>query len=378
MEMPGAYVGREQSYLKHRVLSEYLRAWAQKHASTVRFKGRVRLCYVDCLAGPWETQDVELRDTSVSIGLNALKEATARWGANIEPVAVFVEKDPKRFSALEAFLAAQAPGIRRVAIEGAFGDHVVKINKEIGDSPAFLFVDPTGWDGVAMNYIAPLARPPQRDVMINVMFNFMNRFLEDPRAFLRAQIRDFFGLADRDIPQGLSESELFEFYKGQLRAQAGVTFAANLAIPHPTNARTWFHLVVGGHHLRVLELFRDVERKVCGSEAVTVRREARDRKKRQSSLALDQTDPYFDKFRQADLIQARKVLSSNPGGSSQLLSTISEGLLQRFHMARSDVIEILNDLESEGTVRVARDNPRSKTISNRALITWRNAAIPGG
>jgi hypothetical protein len=38
-------------------------------------------------------------------------------------------------------------------------------------------------------------------------------------------------------------------------------------VPHPTQEWTKFRLVVGGHHKAVIELFRDVERKVAVTEA---------------------------------------------------------------------------------------------------------------
>jgi hypothetical protein len=54
-------------------------------------------------------------------------------------------------------------------------------------------VDPKGWKGAAMTYIAPLARRPGRDVMINVMFDHINRFKDTQLTFIRAQMQDFFG-----------------------------------------------------------------------------------------------------------------------------------------------------------------------------------------
>jgi three-Cys-motif partner protein len=75
-----------------------------------------------------------------------------------------------------------------------FGEAVPKIQQLVGSDPAFIFVDPTGWKGAAMKFIAPLVDRPRRDVLVNVMFNDVNRFKDDPRAFLRKQMEDFFGL----------------------------------------------------------------------------------------------------------------------------------------------------------------------------------------
>lgn len=54
-----------------------------------------------------------------------------------------------------------------------------------------------------MSFIRPLVLCPVRDVMINVMFNDINRWKDDSRSFLRTQMRDFFGLEDDDLVPGL-------------------------------------------------------------------------------------------------------------------------------------------------------------------------------
>ncbi|HYO71349.1 MAG TPA: three-Cys-motif partner protein TcmP, partial [Archangium sp.] len=179
MKIPDEYKGREQTYLKHRVLSEYVHAWAQKWASTSRGRGAVRLWYVDCFAGPWQAQDEALEDTSVAIGLDALQEAATRWGQQVGLSAIFVEKDKRSFTRLVDFLKKRSGPVEVHALPGEFGHYIDKINELIQDDPAFLFVDPTGWKGVGMSNIAPLARVQGRDVLINVMFNHINRFKND-------------------------------------------------------------------------------------------------------------------------------------------------------------------------------------------------------
>ena len=94
------------------------------------------------------------------------------------------------------------------------------------------------------------------------MFDHINRFKDDPRQFLREQMREFFGLEDRDMPAALGEGDLFALYRRQLKAQCGVEYAADLAIPHPTVERTKFPLVVGGNSPAVLQVVRDAEWKV--------------------------------------------------------------------------------------------------------------------
>jgi three-Cys-motif partner protein len=80
MDVPAEHQdGREQTFFKHAVLRQYLRSWSQKLGSISQTGRRVRLWYVDCFAGPWESKAEDRADTSVSIGLNALEEALSTW-----------------------------------------------------------------------------------------------------------------------------------------------------------------------------------------------------------------------------------------------------------------------------------------------------------
>jgi three-Cys-motif partner protein len=367
MTIPEEYKGREQTYLKHRVLSEYLKSWAQKWASTIREKKRVRLWYVDCFAGPWQAQDEELEDTSVAIGLNALKQAAETWGrrGQIDLSAVFVEKDKRAFGRLKEFLERRAGPVEVHPLQGEFGEFVDAIDGLISNDPAFLFVDPTGWKGVGMSNIAPLSRARGRDVIINVMFNHINRFKDDARAFLREQMREFFGLRERDVPPGLTEDELFSLYRKQLRQKCAVGFAADLIIPHATHDRTWFRLVMGGHHQAAVELFRDIEKRICGAEAGEVRAEARNRGAAQLGLGLElsQPDLTYARLHEADLRRASEdVLRMLAQKAPRRFGELWPVLLAERHITRTDLGRELRKLHAEGKLVI-----RSLTGGQRAL-----------
>lgn len=352
MTIPPEYAGREQTLLKHLVLSEYLQGWAHKRASRSKF-GRTKLWYVDCFAGPWNAAGDQLRDTSVSIGLATLREAASTWeqkGQHVELGAIFVEKNPKSFEALRAYLEENREGVEVVAFRGEFGEHVADINRRIGRDPAFLFVDPTGWKGAAMRLIEPLASPQDRDVLINVMFNHINRFKDDPRAFLREQIGDFFGLDPGAIRAGLSEDELFELYREQLREQCRLPYVADLAIPHPTQERTWFRLVVGGHHPAIIDLFRQVERHVCGDAATAIRDEAKRRGEQQLLLGVIEPvpDQSYERLHRDGVREApRDVLRLLAERSPRIYADLWPHVLAGRHIGKSDLNKIVWDLHKQ-------------------------------
>jgi len=296
---PAAYAGREQTYLKHRVLKEYLGPWAQKLGSTARY-GQRRLWYVDCFAGLWRSQDPDGADTSVDIGLKALDEAIATWrgdrGVPLNARAIFVEADPGRANKLRALLGQRSGGVQAEVLEGEFGKNAPIIKERLGSDAAFLFVDPTGWKGADMAYIAELVGRPFRDVLVNVMFDYLNRWVSAPLPFLREQMERFFGLRADQVPADLDENALMAFYRGQMKQRCGIKWAADLAIPYPASDRTFFRLVVGGQDPEVLRLFRNVEEGVVGHEAANVRESAKKRKQevRTGQFAFDLPGPTLD------------------------------------------------------------------------------------
>jgi three-Cys-motif partner protein len=367
------YEGREQTYLKHRVLQEYLRPWAHKLGSLAKF-GRTKLWYVDCFAGPWENADEELRDTSIAIGLMELRTAAATWrnqgGHKVDLGAIFVEKNEKSFAALSKYLEKNGAGIDVVAIPGEFESAVDQINKKVGNDPAFLFVDPTGWKGVGMKYIAPLASAVNRDVLINVMFNDLNRFKDDRRAFLRTQIAEFFGLGEGEIPAGLDEESLFELYRNQVKSACRVPLVADLVIPHPTKERTWFRLVVGAHHRASVKLFRDVERSVCGEEAAEVRDAAKNRGNPQLSLLV--TTPEADQS--YDLLHGE----GSAGAASDVLQIVGRGpvayealwpqVLMKRHITLPDLNKIVFGMHRKGELVIRGLGARELTPKDSNVI----------
>lgn len=356
--IPQEYHGREQTYFKHRILYEYLISWAHKLAiAGSRHQDRTKLWYVDCFSGPWEAQASDLSDTSVHIGLSVLHEARTNLlirGIDVEMGAVFVEKGAAAFTALERLVAERADGIDAHTLHGEFGDRIGDIDRLVGNDPAFLLVDPTGWKGAAMQFIAPLVRRGRRDVLVNVMFEHINRFKDDEREFIRSQMKDFFGLSDDDIEAGLNEAELIKFYRDRLSSYCSLEFVADIAVPHPSAVKTKFRLVVGGHHHAVIHLFRNVERKIMGREAATVQVEARERQReaRTGQLSLiapspPSESPQYAAQREQGRVDAKRMVIRLLQSRPTMFGEIWPLVLQECHITLADLkTVVMDDLRS--------------------------------
>jgi three-Cys-motif partner protein len=374
MIVPEAYHGREQTYVKHRILKLYLDSWAQKLASRAR-RQAVSLWYIDCFAGPWNAAEGDYRDTSICIALEALNAAATTWGRegfSIDVHAVFVEKDPTAFTELQGLLPGMKGWVQVHPLPGEFGAHVPTIQELIGADPAFLFVDPKGWKGAAMRYIAPLSKRPGRDVMINVMFDHINRFKDAQLTFIQAQMQDFFG---HPLSPRLSEEALMQSYRDQLKSTCGLEFAADLIVPHPTKERTKFRLVVGGHNKAVIQLFREVERKVAVTEAEEIRQAAKERSRllrtQQLPLGLSLTPDKrrLTSLRERDLAEMRThihtILAKH---GTRRFDALWPVILEACHLTLTDVKQELWKMRQQGILLIDGVGPGERSVKDHHIL----------
>ncbi len=85
----GKYAGREQAWVKHYFLENYLDGLIHKIASTFD-----HIVYIDGFSGPWQAADEDFDDTSFSIALNKLRSAKEAWrihGRNVQMTAHLIE-----------------------------------------------------------------------------------------------------------------------------------------------------------------------------------------------------------------------------------------------------------------------------------------------
>ena len=197
------YKDREQTYLKHFFLERYLEAVAYH----IGFSN-TEFVYVDCFSGPWRAADEALGDTSIRIALdrlNAVRLGLAQRQKYPTIRAIFVEKLPSSFAALQQVLEEHRGAVITTALEGTFEENISRILCEVGSTFAFFFVDPTGWTGFAMDNLRPILQRAKGEVMINFMYDFINRFLTFQSPSNEESLDRFFGTREwrpiRDAPE---------------------------------------------------------------------------------------------------------------------------------------------------------------------------------
>lgn len=179
-KMPKAYIGREQAYVKHTILKTYLER-------LFMIVGRTKepvISYVDCFAGPWKDNNYDLSDTSIGVSLEQLAKCQQglkeTFGREVKFRALYIEKDPIAFRKLETFLSQKPfPTVETECLSGDYTELLTDIVSWCGNHFTFFFVDPTGWRNVVgARTMMPLLRMEKAEFLINLMYDFVNRFVD--------------------------------------------------------------------------------------------------------------------------------------------------------------------------------------------------------
>lgn len=191
-------------------------------------------------------------------------------GRSVDFRCLFIESKRDTFGELEAAVE-DLEGVDVQIINGSFEDSVSRICTFARDSFSLIFIDPTGWQGFAMERIKPLLNL-RGEVLINFMSDFINRFIEDPRPEIASSFDELFGPDWFDEwkelnEQGLSrEAAAIAMYSARLKKHGNFKYVTSTRILKPLADRSYFYLIYAtGHWKGVLE-FRQVEKKAIAEQ----------------------------------------------------------------------------------------------------------------
>jgi three-Cys-motif partner protein len=259
------YAGREQASVKHFLLESYLTRLIMITARS-RYD---RIAYIDAFAGPWQSAQENLSDTSFAKAIEVVEGCRAQlanaFNRSVRFRALFVERDPDRFVRLKQFADSRSTSeVEIVAVNEDFASSTESVARWIRDDEmAFVLVDPTGWKTViAPSTLAPLLRKSNVEMLINVMWNFIA--LATGHANQRKNLREIFGHAYDSICEasGRSDAEtLMDGYLNALRAGAGEVESTtqlrttSFPVQFPSKDRVFYFLVYVTHHVKGMIVF---------------------------------------------------------------------------------------------------------------------------
>ena len=281
--VPESYRGREQAYVKHKLLGGYLERLFLIVGSSLNILGLSELCYVDCFAGPWQDDSDELASTSIAVALQAMartRDALTKVGRGVTYRALFIEKDKRRYAKLKGFLDThRQEGIAAEAWNGDFTERRQAILEWCGGkSFAFLFIDPMGWKDVGVNNLAMLLQRPNTEFLINFMYTNINRTIAWDGSLLQVTkslgtVPDLTGASPEE-----REISIIRQYCGALKSRLSCRgangFSASACVLEPNRDRTIYHLVYATCHPKGLIEFMEQSESVMPIQS-DVRNEAK-------------------------------------------------------------------------------------------------------
>jgi three-Cys-motif partner protein len=273
------YTGREQAYVKHVFLENYLEALVHKTASTYR-----HIVYVDGFAGPWQSANERFEDTSFGIALHALRQAKESWkqmGRNVRMSAHLVERDATAYAKL-AEVPKRFPDVSVSTYYGDFVALIPTILKVIpSDAFAFFFIDPKGWR-IPLQQLAPLLSRANSEVIFNFMFDFINRAVNIgdanivaglneliPHGDWRSKITEAETRGDGNLTPEARKTVLVSAFTESLAKLGNYRFVAETTILRPLRDRPLYCLCYATRHPRGIEVFRDCQIKALQEQSAT-------------------------------------------------------------------------------------------------------------
>ena len=360
--MGGAYSGREQTEAKHFILKHYLQALAFKV-----LRGW-DITYIDGFSGPWESRADAFSDTSFMIAIGVLKDAQQRilavTGRLRRIRCFFSESDQQAYHQLENAVAPHHNPSHAFEIQthyGKFEDAVPKIKSAIGAAFPLIFIDPTGWTGYPFEKIRTIFDPPKCEVLINFMYDFVNRFVASQDETIIATLNPILGgpgwrsRLDPSLPLGLAVEKLF---RETLKQEGRFDYVISTKIDKSTSDRPHFFLAYGTKSAEGLKAFRETEYSALRAYAKN-RANAKERKQESRSNIADMFAGHEAVVQEStidEIVEDQKALAT-----TELLSVLSQdsalnfsdvviSLLQPFMLRETNVKDICVELARAGRI----------------------------
>lgn len=232
---------------KLNILGTYLRAWFPILSRGRNFD---RIIYIDGFAGPGRYKQGE--DGSPIVALKAALGAID--GAGKLPFEFhFVERRRRMVGALNANIAhlrehRVIPSSVEIQVhagllfEDAYRQHIRPRLLAHPRAPAFALVDPFGWTGLPMHILTDLMKRSSTEVLVNFMFEEINRFLNHPDQ--RDNFDELFACQDwrrgYELAGTTRKKFIHDLYRDQLRRAAGARYVRSFEMRNARNVSDYF------------------------------------------------------------------------------------------------------------------------------------------
>ena len=386
------YIGREQTLVKHIILKHYL----ERFAIIVGSRWDT-LTYVDCFSGPWNVQSDDFKDSSFAIAIEQLRKARdvhkKRTGKTLKLRCFFLEKTPSAYTKLKQF-ADQINDVivetKNKELENAIQDIEEFVRAGGPTSFPFIFIDPTGWSGFALEPITPLLRLNPGEVLITFMTQHIQRFIEWPQKQNQESFIKLFGSSQfKDILKGFEEKDredaIVTAYSECVKRVGSFGYTSSAIVLHPEKNRTHFHLIYATRDRKGIKVFKDAEKK-----AMSVMEKTRDEaQKREREERTGQTefrlfsgtvtqDPseYFRSLRERYVFRARAAVLRLLRTKNQLTYDEAWSSALTFPLTwESDLKDWIHEWEQDGQLKIMGMKARQRVpqLGEDNYLVWKGS-----
>ena len=245
--IPNSYRGREQSYIKHKFLTQYLQTAAYKI-----LQGRSPIFnFFDAIAGPWRVSDEDDSDASFDQALRTLEtvgtDLTEKGIGGLKIRFCLCERQATAVDKLVEY-AKSRRGFDIHVFPGSFEDNLDDIAAVCCDGFTFSSIDPTGWN-IRSEPILKFLKDRRGEFLLNFVAEHVNRHAE------YSQVEESFGrfLADPDWsddydelpPDWGNEKRILHLLRRKIKVTGAATYVPDIPILRPSEQRVKMRLLLG-------------------------------------------------------------------------------------------------------------------------------------
>ncbi len=326
----------EQTKIKHRVLGAYSRIWISKlgkYNNTMFF---------DCHAGCGAYIDAETGEVSYGSSFLVEKIASAinakRNSQNFICACETKRAYHDNFKRVKADIGQKTISLKNDDFQNVLAFPLVE--RYYSTHPTLFFVDPFGFT-MKMSSIAKMMVNRKNEVIVNFMFDFINRFLfvSDPNL-----LDEFFGSSDWRNANGLSLAErekyLVDLFKQNLKKATNAKYVYAYRLCYADKDQTYYYLVHATNNIEGITYMKDSFASANNGRVEYLG-------KYQNSISLfDLAD-----FKKTDFIaRALKPFSSQIHSFDYIWESVADSV----PYTSKDLSMALAALEAEGKVKIVR------------------------
>ena len=351
---------------KHELLRKYLNAWFP--ILTAQGYNR-RIIFLDGFAGPGIYADEEPGSPLIAIQALVGHPYFANL-SEIEFVFVFVEKETERFKSLEReiekfwrrYEGGQPENIRIYMYNDEFNKVVQQIMTQTGGhiAPTLAFIDPFGWSGIPMTVIRDLLSSDKCELLVNFMYDSVNRFVTDKRSSIARNFAELFGTKEEEytavaeLDREKRKKFLHGLYISQLKKVVGFRFVKSFEMVDRDRGRTVYFLIFGTKSIKGLEVMKDVMWSLDPVEG------ARFAGFKENQQVLFELEP--------DLEPLKRILLDQFGGKTVYIEEIEQFVIQETIYKRSHYKGQLKYLEYNGFIECKSARSRRGTYPPQTCL----------